>query len=472
MSEQQSPESVQALDPADQKLAELGYSQELKRTMSLLDVVVFGLIFMVPMAPVAVFGVIFSYSGGMVALVYLVAGLAMVFSALSYQTMAKEFPVAGSVYSYVRMSTSKFLGFIAGWAILLDYLLLPALLTILGASALTSIAPEVPGWVWVVAFVVAASIFNLRGLSMTKKLTLVFLGIQLVALVVFVVAALLAISQGRATFSLSPFYNPEYFSSAIVFGAIPLAALSYVGFDAIATLNEEAKGGGRTVSRATIIVLVLVIVMFVAQVYLAALFVPTEGLQPGVDTNNAFYDIVGVIVSPWFKALFVLLGAFVSIFANLLVSHATTSKLVFAMARDRQLPHGLAKISPRTGAPSRSMLLISAITLVISILALGNIELLTTMVTFGALTAYILLHVAVLIHFGFRGRSRSIFVHWVSPVVGILVLGYALWSTNDIAKIVGVSWLVVGTIVGWVVLSRARRESTESRVSSDAPSAV
>ncbi|WP_141211541.1 APC family permease, partial [Brucella grignonensis] len=148
-------------------LESLGYKQELNRTMSGTDVVVYGLIYMVPMAPVAVFGFISNFSFGMTALVYVVAAIAMTFSAFSYKEMAQRYPVAGSVYSYVRFGINGHVGYLAGWAILLDYLLLPALLAVFAASAMTGLWPAVPVWAWVVLFVLAATFINLGGIALT-----------------------------------------------------------------------------------------------------------------------------------------------------------------------------------------------------------------------------------------------------------------------------------------------------------------
>ena len=228
-----------------QELAQHGYQQELRRTMSLSDVVVYGLIYMVPMAPVAVFGTIDSFAHGMAALVYVVAAVAMVFSAISYREMALRYPIAGSVYSYVRRGLNPFVGFLSGWAILLDYLLLPALLSVFAAIAMTTVVPGLPAWVWIVLFVVAAAGINLAGIGVTPRMNMLFLWIQLIVLAIFVVGAVIKVVQGEATFTLGPLYPPAGFSWGIVFGAIPLAALSFIGFDAISTLNEEAEGGGR-----------------------------------------------------------------------------------------------------------------------------------------------------------------------------------------------------------------------------------
>lgn len=252
-----------------------------------------------PLATLPVFGIIYNFSGGMPALVYLVAAFAMFFSALSYKEMAKKFPIAGSVYSYVRIGLNRFVGFLAGWAILLDYLLLPALLSVFAAAAMATLVPGIPAFVWIILFVVLAAAINLRGINLTAGVNKIFLAIQLIVLAIFVIGALVAVAQGRGAFSIDPIFQPAQFSWAIVFGAIPIAALSFIGFDAISTLNEEAKGGGRAVSKATMIVLFAISAIFVLQVYLAAIFVPTgTTFAEGDATNNAFYNIAGDVVGP------------------------------------------------------------------------------------------------------------------------------------------------------------------------------
>ncbi|MCO4319103.1 APC family permease [Phyllobacterium sp. 21LDTY02-6] len=428
-------------------LESLGYSQQLQRSMSLTDIVVYGLIYMVPMAPIAVFGITYNFSMGMPALVYLVAATAMVFSALCYKEMAKRYPVAGSVYSYVRFGINSYFGYLAGWAILLDYLLLPALLAVFAASAMTGLWPAFPAWIWVAIFVALATLINLGGISLTATMNKVFLGIQLAVLTIFAVVVGLDLINGRISLSLSPFFNSEGFSWQIVFGAIPIAALSFIGFDAISTLNEEARGGGETVSKATMIVLVAVAFLFMLQVYLAALYVPDNTIfSEGDQTNNAFYNIAGQIGGDWLRILVTLSSALIAIFANSLASMATSSRLIFSMARDRQLPSFLAAVSSNN-VPRNATLLISVLSLLIGIFGAENQGVLTTLVTFGALTAYILLNIAVLVRFGLIDRSRKLFLHWLSPLIGTAILSYALWHADYHAQIAGTIWMIVGVCV-------------------------
>src|SRR3954453_8693343 len=189
------------MDTENARLVELGYTSELSRTLTLADVVIYGLIYMVPIAPISVFGAVYNLSVGAAGAVYLVTALVMTFSALSYREMALQFPVAGSVYSYVRLGTSTFIGFISGWAILLDYLLLPALLCVFASIAMASEVPLLPSWVWVILFVAATAIINIMGVSVTARMNKLFLVIQLAMLSVFVVWAGVLILRGDAYLS-------------------------------------------------------------------------------------------------------------------------------------------------------------------------------------------------------------------------------------------------------------------------------
>src|SRR5687767_9317176 len=114
-------------EPVTTDIAKFGYRQELSRSLSFTDLLIYGLIFMVPIAPFGIFGSVYSGSGGMVALAYVIGMVAMMFTALSYSQMVKAFPMAGSVYSYAGRGIAPPVGFLAGWVILLDYVLVPGL---------------------------------------------------------------------------------------------------------------------------------------------------------------------------------------------------------------------------------------------------------------------------------------------------------------------------------------------------------
>ncbi len=173
------------------------------------DMIVYGLIFMVPIAPMGIYGGVFHDSGGMPALVYLVGTLAMVFTAVSYSMLIREWPVAGSVYSYTSRGLGKGIGFVTGWTLLLD-LLIPVLMYVVASTALSSLVPEVPAWAFAVVFVVANTFVNVRGIGLTDIVNRIALVLEILVLLIFVVLGVRWLLTDPAShgFTFDPFYNP------------------------------------------------------------------------------------------------------------------------------------------------------------------------------------------------------------------------------------------------------------------------
>lgn len=438
-------------------LQAFGYRQELKRSLSLFDLLVYGLLFISPTAPVPTFGIVFNESHGMVPLVYCVGLVAMLFTALSYMTMAHEFPVAGSVYSYAGRGIGESAGFLAGWAMLLDYALIPTGIYVICAVAIQAVVPDVPKGVWVVALLIVNTAINLIGIETAARMNTILLTLQLLLLAAFLGLGVLALAHGvgGAHLSMRPFLDSATVTPALIFGALPVAALSFLGFDAISTLSEEAKGGPRAVGQATMLALIVAAVLFVAQTWLASLFVLTvKRFAPGDPTNVAFYQIVRLVGGAPFKFVVSIFGVLFGGAAAALVSQAGAGRLIYSMARDRRLPHALAHVDPKRKIPTRAVLLVAVITLALGLALVSQLELLLTVVSFGALTGFLLLHVSVVVHFMGRRRSRRWVRHMVVPVCGALIIGYVLISAETHAKIVGLCWMGVGAVVLiWLKLS-------------------
>lgn len=442
-------------------LTEFGYTQQLRRTLRLRDLLIYGLVFMVPIAPFAIFGVVFNASAGMAPLTYVVGLIAMVFTALSYREMSRAFPIAGSVYSYAGRGIAGWVGFIAGWAILLDYLLVPTLLYVTGAVALETIVPGVPQWLWIVIFVVINTAVNLIGIETTARANKYFLLGELIVLAIFVVAAIVAVTQGTngAHWSITPFFNAREFSPALVFAALSVAVLSFLGFDAISTLSEEVQGGPRVVGRATLLSLCLVASVFVVQTYLAALLVPNKTKFHGQDaTNQAFYHVAGLAAGHWLTAVVAVSSALAAAVADSLVAQAATSRLLFSMARDGTLPRFLAHVNPKRKVPDRAIMLVGAISVILGIVFVGQVEFLSTLVNFGALFAFLLLHISVGVYYLIKKRQHTFGMHLVVPAIGFVIIAYVLYNADIHAKIGGAIWLAIGVII--IVVRKLTGRST------------
>ena len=180
-------------------LEQYGYRQELSRSLTFSDLLIYGLIFMVPIAPFGIFGSVYSGSGGMVALAYVIGMVAMMFTALSYAQMVRAFPMAGSVYSYAGRGIAPPVGFLAGWVILLDYVLVPGLLYLVASVAMHSLVPGIPVWLWLVAFVLLNTVVNYLGIQMTARVNKLMLVAELIVLAIFLVVGLWALFSGKVS---------------------------------------------------------------------------------------------------------------------------------------------------------------------------------------------------------------------------------------------------------------------------------
>ena len=432
-------------------LEQFGYRQELRRALSTKDLVVYGMIFMVPIAPFSVFGFVWNDAKGMVPLAYLVGLVGMYFTAMSYASMSRAFPMAGSVYSYVQRGLHEVAGFFSGWLILLDYILVPALLYIFSAVALRPLLPAVPGWIWLAGFVGFNAVVNLLGVQLTARVNRYMLVMELITLALFVVLGLAALHAGRGAggLTLRPVYNPAVFSLATVTGATSIAVLSFLGFDGISTLAEESCGGQNSVGRATVLSLLLVGLLFIVQTWIATDL--AQGMKFS-SPETAFYEVAERAGGAWLRL--VSLGAVVLAagIANAMVAQAAVARILFAMARDGKLPKLLARIHPRYQTPYVSTLIVAGVSLLVGLLFTNHADELSRIVNFGALSGFLLLHVAVINHFFIRGRSRDWLRHLLMPLGGLLVIGYVLYEMDLAAKIMGACWITAG-VVYFVVLT-------------------
>lgn len=453
--------SVEAAKP--QGIEQYGYKQELKRSLGFRDLVVYGLIFMVPIAPFGIFGSVFQGAGGMVALAYAIGMLVMLFTAASYAQMSRAFPMAGSVYTYAGRGIAAPVGFLSGWMILLDYVLVPGLLYLIASVAMNSLVPAVPVWLWLVGFVVLNTVVNFFGIEMTARINRIMLLAELAVLAVFLVVGVVALAQGEGDGGgFTPIYNGDTFSWGLVFGAVSIAVLSFLGFDGISTLAEENRESARAIGRSMVAALVLVGLLFIVQTWVASLLVPdADGLiKDGDPDGTAFYDAARVAGGAWLAKLTALATAIAWGFANSLVAQAATSRLLYAMARDRQLPRFLAKVHPKRRVPVNATLLVAAVSLALGLYMAerdDGITLLSSLINFGAMTAFLTLHVSVVVHYVVRSGSRDWWRHLIAPAIGFLILGYVVINAKVAAQKLAFVWLAIGVAVLIALLATHRR---------------
>jgi amino acid transporter len=442
----------------ESKLEALGYKQELKRSVSTFDLLIYGLVFMVPIAPWAIFGTVYNSASGMVPLVYLLGLVAMIFTAIAYSQMAKSFPLAGSVFSYVGRGIHPHLGFFAGWAILLDYLFVPTLIYVFAAESMIGLFPDSPRWVWAVIFVVVNTLINLAGIGSLKAANRVFIVIQLGFVFAFIIIAVLTINGQTlpgVRWSTAPIWNPETMSAPWLASALSVAVLSFLGFDGISTLAEETTGKKNPAGRAMIMALLVVATLFIAQTWLASLLAAGRSAFPEGEAGNAFFTLVRAAAGSGWMNAFLVVNVISVGFANAMAAQAATSRLLYSMSRDRQLPAFLSRISNRQ-VPIAALLFVSATSLLLVLFFVGQIGLISSLVNFGALFSFCLLHLSVLWFYAVRQRSKNYLLHIAVPTLGFIIVGYVLLNAGIHAKIGGAIWMTVGAGMFALNLRRAK----------------
>jgi amino acid transporter len=425
----------------------------LHRTLTLRDLIVYGLLFIGPLAPVGVYGVLEARTNGAVALVYVLATIAMAFTAWSYAEMSRVIPHAGSVFAYASEGLGGPAGFLAGWLAMLDYLLIPSVAYLFSGIALHALVPEVPAWIFTVVAFAATTALNLVGVRVAARVGTIVLMAEIAVFVVFVVMALAALaSTGASRPRLSPLVGLGAFDASVVIGAISVAVLSYLGFDAIAGFAEENTGDPREVGRAILFCLVVAGVLFVTQTYLAGVLsqvAPAELAAHPERQGTAFYDVTRAALAPWLATVIALTKAIGPAFAAM-TGQAAAARLLFGMARDGRLPRALASVDVRHGVPRASLLTAALLTLAVSVWAArrpDGLDLLVSIVDVGALAAFTLLHASVVGYFVRQRRGVVRVAHYVVPGLGAAVTLWVIAEASPPAQMVGGLWTAAALVV-------------------------
>jgi amino acid transporter len=425
----------------------LGYKQELKRVMKTRDLVIFGMVFMAPVSAQTLFGSLDQVSKGHAVLAYLLGLLAMIFTAYCYGKMAEAYPIAGSTYSFTSRALHPYLGFLAGWSILLDYILIPMLLYKLSAVFSMELFPSIPLWLMLLIFVLPVTLFNYLGAQTTSRVNLFMTGIMLLSIVIFVGFAIKALLHGEGVgtvFSMKAIYNPQTFSMNSLLAGASLAVLSYLGFDAVTTMAEDSNVTGKMVGRSAILACVVCAVFYIAQVYFATMVAPDFHSFKSADT--AFFEIATKIGGNTLATILTLIIA-VSGISTALAGQAAASRLLYGMGRDRVLPQFFAYIHPKFKTPVYSILFMAVVGYMGAVMI--DLSVLFLIIVFGALIGFMFVNLSVFFEFFLKRKMRSgwgIVSNVLFPLIGLSVSGYILWGMEPIGHIVGFSWLGLGIV--------------------------
>lgn len=442
-----------------------GEGVRLKRALNRWDLVLYGVIVIQLTAPMPVFGVLSTRADGHVVTTILLAMVAMAFTAISYGRMAQAYPSAGSAFTYVSQELSPVMGYVTGWAMLMDYVLNPLISIVWCSRAVMNFAPQIPFGVWAVVFFALFTTVNLVGIKSSARISGALAAVTGAVVLVFIACAGWYVchhNHGSLGFFTRPFYDPKTFHAGAVLGGTSIAVLTYIGFDGISTLSEEVEDPQRNILFATVGTCLVVGILSAIEVYAAQLVWPTA--LPFKDIDTAFVEVAARAAGPW---LFVVmnLALLVAGIGSGIGSHLGAARLMYGMGRSNALPpRFFGKVDAKHCIPRNNVILVGLIALCGAFLISYGLG--AEILNFGALTAYMGVNVAALVRYYLRSRERQFRNLW-PPVAGFATC-LLLWLNLSVpAKLVGVIWIVIGVTVGALRTRGFRKEMLRAEMTPD-----
>ena len=429
----------------------------LKRTLGLWDLIIIGIVIIQPIAPMGIYGVISNKAGGHVVTTILIAMVAMLFTAISYGKMARVYPSAGSAYTYVGKEIHPGLGYLTGWAMVMDYILNPLICTAICSKLTQNILPGIPYYVLAVCFAVFFTAMNLRGIKTSARINDVMAAGMTIVVVIFfafVIRFVWGLHEYGQGFFSQPFYNPATFSWGGVFRGTSIAVLTYIGFDGISTLSEEVENPRRNIMLATVLVCLITGVLASLEVYAAQL---VWGSKPFPESQvESAFPLVAKQAGGFF--LFQLLN-FTILIANIgsgMGSQLAAGRLLYGMGRNDALPKKFfGAIEPKRRIPQNNIIAVGVFALAGAVLLElfarqlggGAYETGAQALNFGAFIAFMGVNAASFVHYFLRSGERTS-ASLLVPVLGFLICAFIWWNLSPTAKVVGTVWMGVGIAYG------------------------
>ncbi|MGA2482378.1 MAG: APC family permease [Candidatus Acidiferrales bacterium] len=432
-------------DAANRAASQSAGAPRLRRTLTLWDLILYGVIVIQPVAPMSVFGVLSERGRGHVVTALLIAMVAMLFTGISYGRMARAYPSAGSAFTYVAQEIHPAAGYVTGWSMVMDYMLNPLICTIWCSQQAHDFAPGVPAFVWKIFFAGIFTLLNIRGVKTSARVNAGMAAVMGAVIAVFFVAATRYIfghPHTGAAFFTRPFYDPQTFTYGGLFGCTSIAVLTYIGFDGISTLSEEAGNPRRNILLATVYTCLVIGILSAVEVYAAQLIWPASQPFPNVDT--AFVHVAGRAWAP----LFLVIGSTLLLanFGSGMGAQLGAARLLYGMGRSNALPRSFfGAVDSRHHIPRNNVVFVGAIALTGSFFLTYGLG--AQLLNFGALIAFMGVNAAAFLRYFVRGSEKKL-THLLPPVLGFFICLGLWWHLSRKAMIVGSIWMVLGIAYG------------------------
>jgi len=429
---------------------DLNQDTSLKRTLSLPLLVMFGLAYLAPTVVFNYYGIFTQSTGGMYTLAFAITTLVMLFTSYSYVQMVKAYPVAGSAYTYVNKSVQPHVGFLTGWVMLLDYLLLPMVCYLLLGIYINEFFPVLPIWAIVIAVAAISAFINIVGMKTASIIDTIIIAAQIgfTLLLIIVIAKYVAGGGGSADLTEgTAIYNPETFDLGNILTASAVLCVSFVGFDAVSTMAEEAKDPEKIMGKAIMSVTIGAGILFMITSYFTQIAWPMAYAEL-VDPDSGIFELFPQMNEDWLGNIFFITDNFAS-FICAMAGMAAVSRILLGMGRDNILPKSFfGRISPRFQTPVNNILLTTGIAMT-ALFYQDNLFGAASLISFGAVTGFFMVNLSVVFHYYIKLKMRggkNTLKYLVAPCLGMLTLIVVFINIETNAKILGGIWLAIGII--------------------------
>jgi amino acid transporter len=305
--------------------------------------------------------------------------------------------------------------------------------------------PEIPFAVFALFYASLFTLMNLRGIESSSRTNYAIasgLGIVILLFLGSAIRYLVLNPPSAAGSWVHPFFNPDTFSFNSVSAGASLAVLTYIGFDGISTLSEEAHNPRKNILRATVLVCVITGLLASVQVYFAQMVWPGTNFP---DQDTAFCYIAGKAGGQW---LFIVINValLIATIGSGSGAHLAAGRLLYGMGRDNAIPSKFfARLNPKTQVPAHNIILIGIIVLAGAFFVTYSMG--AQLLNFGALIAFMGVNASSFVRYFVRSTNRS-FTSFLFPILGFTVCFYLWYSLSSNAKIVGLCWLTAGLLYG------------------------
>jgi len=417
----------------------------LRRSLTLWDLILYGMIVLQPVAPMSAFGALSDRGRGHVVTAVLIAMVAMMATAISYGRMAQIYPSAGSAFTYVAREIHPAAGYVTGWSMVMDYIVNPLICTVWCAGQAHEFAPGIPVWGWKIFFAVVFTLLNLQGIKTSARVNAgLTAAMSCVVVVVFVSAIRYIMGQPHndPAFFTRPFYDPTTYTTGDLFGCTSLAVLTYIGFDAISTLSEEAENPKRNILYATVLTCLVIGILSALEVYIAQLIWPASQRFPNQDL--AYVYAAARTWAPLFKVVgFTLL---IANFGSGMGAQIGAARLLYGMGRSNALPKSFfGAVDPKHHVPRNNVIFIGVIVVIGAFFL--TFEQGIGLLNFGALIAFMGVNASAFMRYFVHEKKYTV-GNFIPPIVGFIVCGLLWWNLSNQAKVVGGIWMAVGVAFG------------------------